>query len=131
MNTFISFLSTISDVAGALGAFFALFAWLQARAMRGEIEREKQRLETKIVIRLHNGTRRIVLPISLRRRELTRAEVLGRIGMLPMREPGKRFSLAYLATPQFLEMLDEAQTSIAPVAIDIPATPTEIEQFAL
>lgn len=70
------------------------------------------------------------LPLHLRREDLSRAEVLGRIGMLPMREPGKRFSLKFLATGAFLielEMLKGGEGDV----LSIPALEEEIDQFDL
>lgn len=127
-------LGTLSDLFGVAGALFALAAWVQSRRLRDDIRREQARQEQPIQIRLRlqgEANRSIVLPITLKRRELTRAELLGRLGMIPMREPGKRFSLVHLSTPEFLAQIGEAQDATSAYIITIPCTSTEFEQFAI
>ena len=124
---------SVSDIAGFAGVFFALFAWLQARRTAKDLSRERDRLAKKIHIVLvfaHEGNER-VLPVALRRGELTRAELLGRLGMMPMAEAGKRFSLRFLSTPEFLAKLEAAQEADGEFRFEIPcADAQEFNQFA-
>jgi hypothetical protein len=69
------------------------------------------------------------LPIELRRAELTRAEILGRIGMIPMKEKGKRFSLEYLNTSKFLRRINEIIEGHGDSDLVIPCTEEELNQF--
>lgn len=76
--------------------------------LQEEFEQEQKRQNQKVSVVLQNGSKnRLELPIKLRRAELTRAEILGRIGMIPMKEKGKRFSLGYLNTPDFLDDINK------------------------
>lgn len=135
----IDYLGVASNVIGIASALFALMAWLQARRTQRELAAERQRLNERIEVALildgGNGRRlvpaRRPLPVALRRAELTRAELLGRLGMLPMREAGRRFSLDYLATPSFLDDLARAQTARGAAEIVIPCSESEFAQFAL
>jgi hypothetical protein len=68
------------------------------------------------------------LPLHMKRKDLSRAELLGRLGMLPMRESGSRFSIRSLASIQFLTVLE---TGVKTGVITIPATREEIDQFDL
>lgn len=124
-------LSAIADVIGILGAIFALFAWLKSLQIQRELRREQQRLRQQIKVVLSYGPQTLALPVHIRRSELTRAEVLGRIGMLPMQTPGARFSLGATSTPEFLRRLDEIVDADGDTTLTIPCTKEEFEQFAL
>lgn len=124
------YLGTIADLIGIAGAVFAGLAWLASRRTEARLRREQERLAAPVFVCLVSGNDRKILPLELTRAELSRAELLGRIGMVPMKNPGARFSLANLATPIFLRKLREAQQGSGSVTIDIPCTQAEIEQFA-
>ncbi len=124
-------LSPAADIVSIVGAFFALFAWLQARRVRQELAKEQQRQNRKVTVILQNGADRLELPIELRRGELTRAEVLGRIGMIPMKVKGARFSLAYLNTPEFLRQINQVAEGTSDAVLTIPCKLDEFEQFDL
>jgi hypothetical protein len=124
-------LSTASDIVGVWGALFALLAWIQARRTQRELAQERaranERVEIELVLTQERRTRR--LPIALRRADVSRAELLGRLGMVPMRESGRRFALTYLADPTFLAQVARVQAGEGNV-ITIPCTAAEFEQFA-
>ena len=124
-------LGFLADVVGIAGALFASFAWWQAKKLRQETKQEQERLRQKIhiVLKLTDGDRQIDLPVDLRRAELTRAELLGFLGMVPMKNKGRRFSLHYLSTPDFFKELDRIQRSTRNEALVIPCTVDEINQF--
>lgn len=132
METLATYMDLVGNTIGFIGMFFALFAWLQARGLRDDIARERARQEQEIEIKLvlETENQEKTLPISIKRRELSRAEVLGRLGMMPMKEAGKRFALAYLSTPAFLDQIDLAQIASRPTTITIPCSNGEFEQFA-
>lgn len=111
----------------SVGAFvFSFLAWLRIRRAEDARTAERLRMRASITVTLTCGERERVLPLYLRR-----AELLGRIGMVPMREAGRRFSLAWLATPMFLAALDEAQQGKGSYVLRIPCSPEEIDQFAI
>lgn len=89
--------SFFADVLSVLGAAFAFFAWLQAKVNGRQITREKERMncQIKVILKVDEPLRQIVLPVHLRRYELTRAELLGRIGMIPRKNKGNFFALSY------------------------------------
>jgi hypothetical protein len=129
----LEFIGTLSDMFGVAGAIFALLAWLKIKRTADDLERERQRLGQHVNVSLvleHEGKTR-TLPVGLRRSELTRAELLGRLGMMPMATPGQRFALSFLNTPEFLGRLEEAQTSTGKYTFVIPCKDAaEFEQFA-
>ena len=124
-------ISLIADIIGIFGAVFALFAWLQARQLKKEYEAEKARQHKKIQVVLQHGAQQIELPVELLRDELTRSEILGRIGMIPTKKPGKRFSIASLNTPEFLKQLNQIIIGSGEGILSISCTEEEIDQFDL
>lgn len=126
-----SWLGSGADVIGILGAIFALAAWWQARRIRAELADERQRLTRRVTVVLQHGDQRIELPVELTRAELTRAEILGRIGMIPMKARGQRFSLTYLNTPEFLRQINQVAAGAGDDLLTIPCTAAEIAQFEL
>jgi hypothetical protein len=101
-------------------------------SLHRELELEQKRQEQKISVILQNGARqRLELPVELRRAELTRAEILGRIGMTPMKERGKRFSLEYLNTSDFLRQINQILASDNNSILTLPCNESEYAQFDL
>ena len=82
-------IGSIADILGVVGGIFAVLAWLKARQLQQEAAAERERLTqpVKVTLRLADNSREITLPMELRRAELTRAELLGRLGMMPMAKP--------------------------------------------
>jgi hypothetical protein len=122
-------ISRIADILSIFGAAFALLAWWQARRIRQELKRETARLNNKVTIKLVYGGHEIELPVELQRGELTRAELLGRLGMIPMKNKGSRFSLAYTNTPDFLREINRIKNADGIGVLIIPCEKDEFEQF--
>jgi hypothetical protein len=122
-------LGPVADILGILGAIFAFFAWLQTSKLRQEYRREQDRQNRKVTVILQNGADRLELPMELRRAELTRAEILGRLGMIPMKERGRRFSLGYLNTPEFLSQINKIASNDGDDILTIPCKQDEFDQF--
>lgn len=121
--------SFISNICTIVGAFFSLLAWLYSFKTRQILEEERKRLNKKIEVVLQNGGRSLRLPIELRRAELTRSEILGRIGMIPMKNPGSRFSIKYLSNSHFLTQINQITDNNTEMILTIPCDNSEIEQF--
>ncbi|MEL6903219.1 MAG: hypothetical protein AAFP07_19960 [Cyanobacteria bacterium J06606_4] len=117
--------SIAADIAGISSAIFSLFAWIKARQIERELYGE--RAKTVKIALVHGGQIK-ELPGSVRRGQLTRAEILGRIGMIPTKAGG-RFIIAYVNSPSFLEDIEKVLDSRSNAIIRIPCTQQEIEQF--
>ncbi len=124
-------LGLAADIIGIFGGIFALFAWLQARRLQKDVEHEKRRLNQKIAIVLQNGADYYTLKGDTRRAEITRAEVLGRLGTLPMKNKGDRYSLVYLSTAEFIQRIQKIQEGEGTDALVIPCKDDEFEKFDL
>jgi hypothetical protein len=101
------------------------------RSLQNRLELEQKRQDQKIKVILNYGGSEMELPVALRRAEFSRAEILGRIGMMPMKEVGKRFSLGYLNSSKFLDQVNQILTGEQDASLTIPCTESEFIQFAL
>lgn len=106
----------------------AALGWLSARRSQREAEANETKARRPVRFVLVAGETRRELPLHLRARECARAEVLGRLGMLPVAENGKRFSLVAISRGDFLEDLNEVQDGFKDEVI-IQGTEAEIAQF--
>ncbi|MGF1524262.1 MAG: hypothetical protein ACFBSF_18230 [Leptolyngbyaceae cyanobacterium] len=122
-------LGLIADIIGISSAVFALFAWQESRKTNELVKAEKQRQNREIKVVLHSDRQDIELPFELRRIEFTRAEVQGRIGMIPMKQKGKRYSIAYLNDPEFLHRINQIADSYGDATLEILCSEEEINQF--
>lgn len=129
--TTINWIGLIADAIGIVGAFFAIAAWWQARQIKKEMDAEKKRQQKTIRIVLSHGDEKIELPVPLLRAELTRQEVLGRIGMIPMKKQNERYSIRYLNTVEFWEQLTQVMEGVGDSIFTIPLKGGELEQFDL
>ncbi len=120
-----------ADVLSVIGSVFAFFAWTQAKINSKQMTKEKERMNSRIKIILTENVskRQILLPVHLRRLELTRAELLGRIGMIPRKNKSEFFVLSYLNSSSFFQELNRIQTSNQEENLVIPCSREEIEQF--
>lgn len=108
----------------------ATAAWRAAQGARKDAARDRERLAQKIEVMLSSGQRTRAL-FSITRSELSRAEVLGRLGMVPLRNAGtkERFSIASLSRPAFVSRIDELKAGSGTV-LEIHCSDVEFEQFA-
>lgn len=112
-------------IAAALIAMtFSILVWLNQK-------RKEQRDNTLIYIRLrcHEPSVTITMQGQIRRKNLTRAEIQGMLGMLPMKEKGKRYELAELSRSIFFDEMEEAQINNAVMEVVIPCSAVELQQF--
>lgn len=131
-----SWIGDIADFIGILGGVFAFFAWWQASRLRKDAEQERQRQNSRIKVILRYGGQTYQLPVDLRRAELTRSELLGRLGMIPIKkdERGneqKRFAISHLNSKEFFERLDELVLGNGNDVLIIPCKQEEFEQFEI
>ena len=93
-------------------------------------EREKiKRSCEEIFIVLKDGCEEVWFPEPLRRSQFSRNEVLGVVGMIPMKEHGKRFAIKYTSDPEFLRDVNRISEGDTDGKIYIRCTKKELEQF--
>ena len=111
-----------------IGAFLAAFAWIQVKANGKQISLNS---EIKVILWNEDTQRQLILPIHLRRVDISRPELLGRIGMIPRRNKSEFFALSYLNSSSFFLELNRIQASNKEENLIIPCSIEEIEQFDL
>jgi hypothetical protein len=125
----------LSFSADVIGIGIAIGSLVTAIKVRNFQKYEKERLDQKITIRLVQKDEAgiaqafINIPGKMRREEMTRGEVLGWIGMLPMRIPRARFTIVSLSTKEFLEKMNEIQAAYGDRLFEIDCTEEELMQF--
>lgn len=120
-------LDRISIVAGLVGFFGTVYSaimWMR------HFRREK-RLNQPVPIRLvsqGDWEPLHTLPFEPTRRIVTRAEVLGLLGMIPSRQ--QRFDWKWLHHPEFMRHIEEVHRGERD-SLEIPLSPTEFGQLDL
>jgi len=123
--------NVITGLAGMIGAGFALLAWCVSNRVHKEMEAEKIRLNKSIRVTLNNGSKTLELPVHFRRAEFNRGEILGRIGMIPVKEKGKRFSLEFINNTDFFEQINTINDGHDEGLLTISCSDEEFDQFDL
>lgn len=129
-----SWVSIFSDIIGILGGVFAFLAWIQSSRLKKDADHEKQRQNARIKVILTHGNQKYELPVDLRRSELNRSELLGRLGMIPIKKDSnnyvqKRFAISYLNSIDFFERLEKIILGSGNDVLIIPCMQKEFEQF--
>ena len=122
-SLFFEIIAQASNFAGAIGGIIAAIGVVKMLAAQ-----RRQTEPVRVQLRLQADGRSVELPVHMRRKDITRAELLGRLGMLPMKQKGARFSLRALSTPSFMEAVNEVAEGNTSVLV-IPASQEELDQF--
>jgi hypothetical protein len=106
----------------------AALSWIAARRQVSKLEAEAARSRRPIKVFLTREGEKRELPLFFRAIEVTRAEMLGRMGMMPMKDAGKRFTFGFFSQPDFLRGLNEIQDGDGDELL-IPVSEIEMSQF--
>ncbi|MGB1258311.1 MAG: hypothetical protein ACPG51_20725 [Thiolinea sp.] len=118
------------DVLNKVSIVAGLAALLVSISIRWYLRRKERRDHDLINVRLRVAEDAVLsMQGHIRRKDLTRAEVLGMLGMLPMRETGKRFELTALSSKAFFDDLEAAQVNPKVNEVVIPCSVAELAQF--
>ncbi len=122
-------ISLIMGIIGIWGVFITWKAWNKTKRIEKFLENEKSRLNEKIKMTLKNGENEYNLP-ALRRQDITRSEIQGRLGAIPMKTKGKRYSIEF--TNDFYSQIDiisEGSNESGHSSLTINCTKDEFDQF--
>ena len=111
-------------VIGLVTAFVSIMIWFHLR-----YKEKKDNELIAIVLTVPAIGKEVTLPGKIRRKNLTRAELQGMLGILPMRESGKRYELDALNNSDFFARLQKAQVDRAVKKVEIICQPRDLEQF--
>lgn len=129
MEDFYGWSGVVGAVVAIPGTIFAILAWSKSRQVEKFLEKEKARLNEKITLILNDGNNEQKLP-HLRRQDITRGEIQGRLGAIPMKKKGARYAIQFL--PEFYEQIDlisEGTNEKGRSTLTITCTPEEFSQF--
>jgi hypothetical protein len=128
----LDFIANIIEVATLL---FAILAWIQSSRLNRRVREERMKMNKEVKIKLVNGDKSYIVPVPLKGSEVSRAEILGRLGMIPIK-PEKainvkspRFSISYLSTDAFMNRLNEIDEITSDTTVEISCTDEEFQQF--
>lgn len=118
MSDVLQVLSFAADVIAIVGIPFTAIRLLIAML-------ERRRLNQEVVVKIVNGQKEY--PLRMRRKDVTRAEVLGRVGMVG---GANRVTIGYFNTADFLENLKNVyEGGKSHSLLMIPVTDNEYGQF--
>lgn len=123
----------VDKVGTLIGIISAMIAAWNAWKLRRETKHEWGKANEPIRVMLRptsdHGAKEYILPVELPRGALTRSEVLGLIGMIPMKNKGNRFQVGFFNTKGFSDELSRLRDAEGEFDLVIPCLPEEIEQF--
>jgi hypothetical protein len=122
-------LGFLADSIGIFGALFSLLAWWKAKQIQSNLRLEEERQNKHITLILQSGGRTFELPIKLRRSEFSRAEVLGILGMIPLKSGKTRFYITSTSTKDFIDRIHAIIEGKGDENLVIHCIPEELEQF--
>lgn len=109
-------LTYFSFVSSLIAGIYSLLLWFKLNKQR----KTDDELVT-IQITCEENEFSYMLPGKIRRKNLTRAEVQGLLGILPMKNKGERYSLSYLSHGHFFRSLEEAQEKSSILKVKLSA----------
>ena len=128
-------ISFIADFISVVSAIAAVAAWINTKRIQMNQKQELERLNQKIKLRLinHQTENFIALPGEMRREEISRAEILGWIGMLPMiqEKERERYKLRFTNDEEFFTRMNNIIAGSGNLIFDIPCSEDELDQFAV
>ena len=90
------------QIIGLVADLIAVGTIIYGAIKLDEERKERNRRGQNVFVELTNGGKIYRLPFALRREEMTRAEILGRIGMIPRVNPNVPYRAEYTNNPAFL-----------------------------
>lgn len=124
-------IGSIADVGGAIAAVVSTVGLAVSLKTRRDMAREHARqnamIKIRIVLAQGGNVRTHDLPIVIRRKDVERAEIQGRIANALL-DTSKRYSLRYLAHNEYQRQIYAVQDGVQDM-ITIPCTAQEFAQF--
>jgi hypothetical protein len=116
----------VSTITGLASTAVSVAIWLK---LQWQTRFDEQRIVISLVI--PDTDKRITLPCRVERKHLTRAEVQGILGTIPMIEEKPRYSIKFFNSREFYSRLESAQDVKSQDELLIDCTEAEIKQFDL
>lgn len=128
---------SVPDYIGIVTGIVSIIIWFLSARTWFLVKRREERDNQRITIKLQHedDTRQITLPAHPRRRDLTRGEIQGLVGTLPVAAspPGggsqPRYRIAFFLKDEFYPKLEELQEDESKSELIITCTAAEWNQF--
>ena len=105
MQDFFNWQGVVGTIAGIIGTVVSIFVLIKSKKIESIIEKDKARLKEKVKIVLKHGGNEEILS-EMCRKDITRSEIQGRLGAIPMKVKGKRYSIEFVNSSEFFERID-------------------------
>lgn len=130
IRQFFEQLGWLANLAEVVGFFILLLTLANTYILRTE-QHERNRKITVLLEVEGQPSRSYTVPGSIRRKDFSRAEIMGRLGMIPLKDKNEKFfKLGYVQrNPKFLEDIERIYDSKLDAIITIPCSPSEFDQF--
>lgn len=130
---FLGSLGWIADPIGIFGAFVATIAATYSFKTRKALKKQEESQKAVIEVFLESaesGRTRQYEVCNIRRADLTRSEVNGYLGTIPLANGQLgRYSIADMITPAYFKELEKVQTDADVKRLTIRCTEAELDQF--
>ena len=125
-------IGNIADVIALITVVISIFTWKNTQKLKNDLKKENKRKNDPIKVILNNGEEEVILPVEVSRKDVTRNEIMGRLGMIPMKgAEQRRFSIRYTTTKSFIDQIIAIYEGNSDQSLIIPCKKGEIEQFDL
>lgn len=135
MQEFFNWQSLIGTIIGIVGMIFSLLAWRKSKKVEDFLEKEKERANESIKFILSDGKDEYEILPSLRRREVSRGEIQGRLGTIPRKdEKSPIYKIKYTSEREYYEQIDKIMNGSNEQGnkkLVVKCTQPEFEQFIL
>ena len=124
--------TAVGILLGILGTYYSWNAWSESKRTQQLLEKEEARKNEKIKVVLTDGKNEHILP-PIRRRDISRSEIQGRLGVIPMKAKGERYSIEFTNSSDFyrqIDLISEKSCETDSSRLIINCTGEELAQFA-
>ena len=125
-------IGTVADFIAIITVFVSFFTWKNTQKLKNDLKKENERMNDPIKVILNNGEDEVILPVEVSRKDVTRNEIMGRLGMIPKKgKDQSRFKIGYTSTKSFIDQIISIYDGNSNQSLIIPCKEGEIEQFDL
>lgn len=131
----LSWLANLFEILGfailIITVISTLITLFNTRILRTEQREANKRITLVLEVKDNDSSASYTLPGAIRRKDFSRAEIMGRLGMIPLEDESKRFfTLGYVQkNPKFLKDIEEIYDLKEDAIMTIPCTQAEYDQF--
>lgn len=124
-------INLFAEVMTLAAVLFVLNSWIESRRARRIIEQEKVRQSHlfQILLKTYYGSKSYLLKVSLHRSDLSRAEVLGLLRIIPWRRSSLFIPKRYVSSLSFVRQVDAISNADGSAMSEFLSCPKKLEQI--